>query len=119
MPNKNMVSNIGFGIESTHTQGKNNIFSKMKKEEITEITHPEFVLADQEADLLTSKLCFGNKSIFERVKNKMVREKLSKEQFKIYLGLRRIGASKTDAYSWIIKRITKAGNIKRKKRNKY
>jgi hypothetical protein len=73
MPNINLVSNIGFGIESTHTQGENSIFSKMKTEEITEIIHPEFVLADQEADLLTSKLCFGNKSIFERIKNKILR----------------------------------------------
>jgi len=45
----------------------------MEAKEITEIIHPEFVLADQEADLLTSKLYFGNKSIFERIKNKMLR----------------------------------------------
>ena len=72
MPNVNLVSNIGFGQESSHTKSKNTIFSKMKTEEITEIIHPEFVLADQEADLLTSKLCFNNKNIFERVKNKIV-----------------------------------------------
>ncbi len=73
MPNDNLVSNIGFDVQSTHTQGENSIFSKMKTEEITEIIHPEFVLADQEADLLTSKLCFGNKNIFERAKNKALR----------------------------------------------
>lgn len=73
MPNINLVSNIGFGIESTHTQGENNIFSKMKTEEITEIIHPEFVLADQEADLLTSKLCCGNINIFKRIVNKVTR----------------------------------------------
>lgn len=43
----------------------------MKSKEITEIIHTEFVLADQEADLLTSKLCFGNKNVFERIKNKV------------------------------------------------
>jgi len=73
MPNINLVSNIGFGIESTHTQGENSIFSKMKTEEITEIIHPEFVLADQEADLLTSKLCCGNINIFKRIVNKVTR----------------------------------------------
>ena len=79
LPNINLVSNIGFGIESTHTQGKNNIFSNMKAEEITEITHPEFVLIDQEADVLTSKLCFGNINIFNRIKNKILRT-ISKEK---------------------------------------
>ena len=42
----------------------------MKTKDITEIKHPNFVLADQEADLLTSKLLFGNVNIFTRVKNK-------------------------------------------------
>lgn len=43
----------------------------MKLKEITENIHAEFVLADQEADLLSSKLCFGNKKVFERIKNKV------------------------------------------------
>ncbi len=73
LPNVNLVSNIGFGPESTHTKGNDSIFSQMEAEEISEIVHPEFVLADQKADLLTSKLCFGNKNIFERVKNKVLR----------------------------------------------
>jgi len=73
LPNVNLVSNIGFSKEALHTKDKNSIFSKMEAKEITKIIHPEFVLANQEADLLTSKLCFGNKSIFERVKNKMLR----------------------------------------------
>ena len=73
IPNVNMVSNIGFGSDSTHMKDKSSIFSEMEAREITDIIHPNFVLADQEADLLTSKLCFGNVSIFTRVKNKMVR----------------------------------------------
>ncbi len=73
MPNVNLVSNIGFGIDGTHTKEESSIFSNIEAEEITEIAHPEFILADQEADLLTSKLCFVNKSIFERVKNKALR----------------------------------------------
>ena len=73
MPNVNLVSNSGFNRDSLHTRNENSIFSKMKIEEIIEITHPKFVLADQEADSLTSKSCFGNINIFERIKNKMVR----------------------------------------------
>jgi len=73
MPNANLVSNIGFGIDSTHTKDGNSIFSKIEVKNITEIIHPKFVLVDQEADFFTSKLCFGNKNIFERVKNKVLR----------------------------------------------
>jgi len=73
MPNINLVSNIGFGTDSTHTKGESSIFSNMETEETAEIIHPEFVSADQEEDLLNSKLCFSNKNIFERVKNKVSR----------------------------------------------
>jgi len=73
MPNVNLVLNIGFSKEAFHTKDGNSIFSKMEAKEITEIRHPEFVLVDQKADLLTSKLCFGNKSIFNRIKNKILR----------------------------------------------
>jgi len=70
MPNVNMVSNIGFGTDSTHTKDENSIFSNIEAREITDIIHPNFVLADQKADLLTSKIFFGNVNIFTRVKNK-------------------------------------------------
>jgi hypothetical protein len=45
----------------------------VKINDIMEIIHPEFVLTNQEADFLASKLCFGNINIFERIKNKMAR----------------------------------------------
>ena len=73
MPNVNLVSNIGFSSNNTHTKDKSSTFSEMKAREITDIIHPHFISADQEADLLTSKLCFGNKNIFERAKNKALR----------------------------------------------
>lgn len=73
MPNVNLVSNIGFGSGSTHTKDKTSVFSKLETQEITEIIHPNFILSDQKADLLTSKILFGNKNIFERVKNKLLR----------------------------------------------
>lgn len=73
MPNVNLVSNIGYGIDSTHTKDKNSILSKTEVKDIIEIMHPKFVLADQEADLLTSKLCYRDINIFTRVKNKVVR----------------------------------------------
>jgi len=72
-PNVNLVSNIGFGIDSTHTKDKNSIFSKTEIKDIKNIIHPHFILVNQEADNLDSTLNFGNVSIFTRLKNKMVR----------------------------------------------
>ena len=72
-PNVNLISNIGFGSNSTHTKDKSSIFSEMEAREITDIIHPNFVLADQEADLLISKLCYGNIDIFKRVINKVTK----------------------------------------------
>jgi hypothetical protein len=68
MPNVNLISNIGFGENSLHTRDENSILSKMKMEEITEIIHPEFVLTDQKADLITSKNYYGNVNIHNRIK---------------------------------------------------
>lgn len=73
IPSVNLVSNIGFNKEALHTKDENSILSKVKTEEITEIIHPKFILADQEADLLTSKLCCGNINIFKRIVNKVTR----------------------------------------------
>jgi len=73
IPNVNLVSNIGFGINSTHTKDENSIFSSMEAKDITKINHPNFILPNQEADNLDSKLSFGNISIFTRVKNKIAR----------------------------------------------
>jgi hypothetical protein len=72
-PNVNLVSNIGFGKEALHTKDPNSIFSNMKIKNIQKIKHPDFILADKTADYFTSKLCFGNKNIFERAKNKALR----------------------------------------------
>lgn len=80
MPNKNMVSNLGFSKENLHTKDENSIFSEMEVEEITEIIHPEFIISDQEADLFTSKLCFRNINIFNRIKNKILRAMRKKNE---------------------------------------
>ena len=73
MPNVNLVSNIGFGVRSTHTQGENNYLSNMEVKDIKNIIHPNYILINQEADNLTSKICFSNINIFNRIKNKILR----------------------------------------------
>ena len=72
-PSVNLVSNIGFGIDSTHAQDENSILSNVEAKEIKNIIHPNFILPDQEADNFDSKINFSNESIFIRVKNKVLR----------------------------------------------
>ena len=73
MPNVNLVSNIGFSKKALHTKDENSIFSNIEVKEIKNIIHPNFILVDQEADNLDSKLNFGNVNIFNRIKNKVLR----------------------------------------------
>jgi hypothetical protein len=50
--NQNLVSNIGFGQYAENTLDENNAFASIPLEEITEITHPRFMLPEKEADRL-------------------------------------------------------------------
>lgn len=49
IPNFNLVSNIGFGLDATHTKGKN-IMANRKTEKIESIRHPEFITVNRVAD---------------------------------------------------------------------
>ena len=71
IPNDNLVSNIGFGENSVHTKDSNNILSNMEVKDIKNIIHPNFIIVDQEADCYTSKICYENRNIFIRIKNKI------------------------------------------------
>jgi hypothetical protein len=55
IPNKNLVSNIGFGKDSSRTSNTNSIISNMKTETIRKIVDPLFVVQDKEADWYTFK----------------------------------------------------------------
>ena len=52
VPNKNLVSNIGFSDEATHTSSHSPL-ANLPSEEIAEITHPGFILQNKEADKFT------------------------------------------------------------------
>lgn len=54
LPNVNLVSNIGFGTDATHTSERNQ-FSDMKVNPLREIRHPLFVVQHLEADSYTFK----------------------------------------------------------------
>lgn len=70
IPNVNLISNIGFGSEATHTRG-GSIFSTMKLENMRfPITHPQIFLRNYEADAFTASKMFTS-SIWVKVINKI------------------------------------------------
>ena len=68
LPNSNMISNIGFGIDATHTQGDSNA---MKTHQLTIKNHPSQVILNNEADDYTFKHHYELKSFLERIVNKL------------------------------------------------
>lgn len=59
MPFKNMIKNIGFGADSTHTTDANEIIKKAKSQDIGFIHHPEFVVQNHDLDLNIYKDTLG------------------------------------------------------------
>ncbi|MET4138760.1 nucleotide-diphospho-sugar transferase [Pedobacter sp. UYP1] len=49
-PNVNLISNIGFRKDATHTIDLNSVYSNLPLEEITEITYPKYILPEKQAD---------------------------------------------------------------------
>lgn len=60
-PNVNLVSNIGFGENATHTHDKKSKFSNIPSEELGHIIHPKQVIIDIEADRFVFDNLFGGK----------------------------------------------------------
>lgn len=56
-PNVNLVSNLGFGINATHTKGSSP-FEKLPTQDISNVVHPEGVKSNKEADRYISDYCF-------------------------------------------------------------
>jgi hypothetical protein len=52
IPNVNLVSNIGFGKDSTHTRFKSP-YAELKTDTLTNLKHPRLVIQDNEADRYT------------------------------------------------------------------
>ncbi len=69
LPNVNLVSNIGFSEEATHTKDPNDILSNIPTEKIGTIIHPESIVVNSEAD--TSYSTFLVKNIFVRIFRKL------------------------------------------------
>jgi hypothetical protein len=61
-PNVNLVSNIGFGPDSTHTTSTNSAKSNMKALELGFIQHPNDVVVNAQADRYVFDHVFGGKT---------------------------------------------------------
>ena len=64
LPNVNLVSNIGFGSDGTHTLGESR-FANFPVGKLGEIRHPSFLVRDCLADQYTFDYLFGGKSMRE------------------------------------------------------
>lgn len=59
VPNKNLVSNIGFGKDATHTNEESKIMSNLKTNEINNLKHPEKIIVSMKADIFTHEKVLG------------------------------------------------------------
>lgn len=52
IPNQNLISNIGFRADATHTLDLASVYANIPVHEIDEIVHPVFILPQKQADLI-------------------------------------------------------------------
>ncbi len=71
LPNINLIENVGFGADATHTTGESE-FANLKADDIIVAKHPLHVEVNQKADEYTSHLMFRKKPFFMRAVNKMI-----------------------------------------------
>jgi len=72
IPNQNLISNIGFGPEATHTKELDSKLSKIENSQINlPLTHPTFLIQDRDADRYTSKGMFSQPNFIRQVVNRI------------------------------------------------
>lgn len=71
IPNVNLVSNIGFGNNATHTADPGNPFANVPVAQLDTLLHPTFVIPDMVADEYTFRL--ENPPQFKQLLNKLLR----------------------------------------------
>ncbi|MCA2504064.1 MAG: glycosyltransferase family 2 protein [Microcystis sp. M54BS1] len=73
LPNVNLVSNIGFGEDATHTIGSKSRLANLGVQEMNfPLKCPPFLIRNEGADNYTQKNIF-NPNLFQRIKNKLGR----------------------------------------------
>jgi len=70
IPSVNQISNIGFGVDATHTQGAS-VYAALPVEALRfPLSHPKVILPHAEADAFTARGMFSN-SLYRRVLQKL------------------------------------------------
>lgn len=77
-PNVNLISNIGFRADATHTLNSDNPYANIPLQEISEISYPKYILPQKKADYAVFNRDFN---LEERWKN----HNLLRRQFKRWL----------------------------------
>jgi hypothetical protein len=72
LPNINLVSNIGFGSDSSHTSGKSKLAEIPTEEMRFPLSHPPIVIRDSQADRHTASLFF-RRSLRSKARTLMTR----------------------------------------------
>jgi hypothetical protein len=71
LPNSNLISNIGFGVDATHTTGASE-FANIPVESMEfPLRHPLYILRNAQADQFSQMTHFNLPSLMKRVKNKV------------------------------------------------
>lgn len=65
IPNANLISNIGFSSDATHTHEENHHAARLPVSDIWEIIHPQFVVKQRQADDYTFDKLLGGKQLKE------------------------------------------------------
>ena len=71
--NRNMISNIGFGNDATHTKNIESSLSCIPNEEISKVTHPAILNIDKKMDKYLKNKYFSNKSLLKRIVGRITR----------------------------------------------
>lgn len=77
IPNRNLVSNIGYGHGATHTKNPKSRFANMPVHELTfPLQHPPDVVRDIDADAITQKLNY-DKTILRRIGSEILKSDIA------------------------------------------
>lgn len=72
LPNQNLIQNIGFGVDATHTFDLESKLANMATQDMKfPIKNPIFLIADKQADDMTSELQFKPTPLVAKVINKI------------------------------------------------
>lgn len=109
IPKRNLVSNIGFGVNATHTKKKDSLIDNLPTYSIEfPLNHPEEIKRNTEADQYTTEYIFGVNHLKERalidVKKCLFYEKLLTSENNILAAYKNIAIFGTKSMGRIIKR---------------